>query len=125
MQLAAARIFVRDLPAARDFYRDVLGLELRYDGVSEGFCRFESGALQLILESVAGDADPDERCLVGRFTGLSFAVRDLLAEYERLRALGVAFTGAPQRQPWGGWLATLRDPTGNEVQIVQYPAGSC
>lgn len=122
MQLAAARIFVRDLPAARDFYRGILGLELRYDGAAQGFCRFESGALQLVLESVADDADPDERCLGGRFTGLSFAVGDLPAEYERLRTLGVAFTGAPQSQPWGGQLATLRDPSGNDLQLVQYPA---
>lgn len=124
MQIAAARIFVRDLSAARDFYAVTLGVELRHDGSSHGFCRFQSGALQLIVESVADDAAPEERCLVGRFTGLSFAVADLRAEYDRLRALGVPFAGAPQVQPWGGLLATLRDPSGNELQLVQYPAGA-
>jgi uncharacterized glyoxalase superfamily protein PhnB len=40
-----------------------------------------------------------------------------------LSALGVAFTGLPEQQDWGGILATLRDPAGNELQLVQQPLG--
>jgi catechol 2,3-dioxygenase-like lactoylglutathione lyase family enzyme len=36
--------------------------------------------------------------------------------------LGVAFTGLPEQQSWGGILATLRDPAGNELQLVQRPS---
>jgi lactoylglutathione lyase len=32
------------------------------------------------------------------------------------------FKGVPEKQFWGGTLVTLRDPAGNEVQIVQYAA---
>jgi len=36
--------------------------------------------------------------------------------------MSVRFPGAPEAQSWGGLLATLRDPAGNEIQLVQYPA---
>jgi predicted enzyme related to lactoylglutathione lyase len=61
------------------------------------------------------------RALVGRFTGISFAVDDIAAEHSRLAAAGVPFDGAPELQAWGGWLATLRDPAGNQFQLVSYP----
>jgi len=41
--------------------------------------------------------------------------------YDALSSRGVAFTGLPERQFWGGTLATLRDPAGNEIQICQQP----
>ena len=56
---------------------------------------------------------------MGRFTGLSFAVDDVEAKHKELLALGVRFTGAPERQSWGGVLATFQDPEGNEMQIAQ------
>lgn len=121
MLLAAARVFVHDLPAARDFYEQQLGLVIAFDGADEGFVRFDTGQLQLVLESVAADAPADEQVLVGRFTGLSFGVADLRAEHARLAAAGVRFTGEPEAQFWGGWLATLADPEGNELQLVQFP----
>jgi uncharacterized glyoxalase superfamily protein PhnB len=59
---------------------------------------------------------------VGRFTGLSFAVEDIAATHARLVAADVPFAGPPQKQFWGGTLATLTDPAGNQLQLVQYPA---
>ena len=41
-----------------------------------------------------------------------------------LKADGVSFVGPPEQQDWGGWLATMRDPSGNELQLVQYPAAT-
>lgn len=120
MLLAAARVFVHDLIAARDFYEQRLGLVIGYDGADQGFVRFDTGQMQLVLESIEADAPPDEQQLVGRFTGLSFGVKDLPAVHENLVALGVRFTGVPERQPWGGWVATLADPEGNELQLVQF-----
>jgi uncharacterized glyoxalase superfamily protein PhnB len=74
----------------------------------------------LVVEAVATDAPQDEEVLVGRFTGLSFTVTDIQAEFSNLVSRGVVFTGSPERQAWGGTLATLRDPAGNELQLVQY-----
>ena len=122
MKLAAARIFVDDLPAARRFYA-LLGLALLHDGVEHGFCVYDAGGFDLVVEQVGDEDEAADRTLVGRFTGLSFAVADLAAAHARLSAAGVPFSGPPEQQSWGGWLATLRDPAGNELQLAQYPAG--
>jgi predicted enzyme related to lactoylglutathione lyase len=122
MKLAALRLFVRDLTAARDYYAAQLGLRLQHDGTADGFCVFDVHGIDLVIEAVPADAPADEQALVGRFTGLSFAVEDIAATYARLVAAGVQFAGPPQRQFWGGTLATLSDPAGNELQLVQYPA---
>ena len=108
MKLNTARIFVRDLEAAQSFYRDALGLTLRGGNPRIGYCVFDSGGAQLVVESVPDEAPAAERDLVGRFTGLSFSVEDIAAMYERLLSLRVRFTGAPETQAWGGILATCR-----------------
>src|SRR5688572_17284514 len=119
MNLNAVRVFVRDLAAAESFYSGRLGLPLSAGGISMGYCIFDAGNARLIVESVPEDAPQDEQILVGRFTGLSFAVPDVEVKHEELVARGVQFTGAPERQSWGGVLATFRDPEGNEMQIAQ------
>jgi len=123
MQLRTARIFVRDLPGASRFYEEVLGLPLKAEGSEQGFCVFDAGAMSLVVERVDADAPVEDQVLAGRFTGLSFDVADIQSKFRELSALGVAFSGLPERQEWGGILATLRDPAGNELQLVQQPAG--
>ena len=119
MNLNAVRVFVRDLAAAESFYSRNLGLPMKGGGGEFGFCLFDAGSTLLIVESVPKDAPDDEQVLVGRFTGLSFAVPDVEAKHKELVARGVEFSGAPEPQSWGGVLATFRDPAGNELQIAQ------
>jgi len=121
VNLAAARVFVRDLVAARDFYSQVLGLNFAHDGVQHGYCVFSTGSTDLIVESVPLDAPRDEQDLVGRFTGLSFSVKDVQAQFRSMSQAGVSFTGSPEKQLWGGVVATFQDPAGNELQLVQAP----
>ncbi|QPF76284.1 glyoxalase/bleomycin resistance/dioxygenase family protein [Roseateles sp. DAIF2] len=124
MQLSAVRLFVRELAPARVFYQQALGLELRLDQPQQGFCLFRSAGLDLLLERVPPEAPAEEQALVGRFTGLSFRVEDIRASHAALGAGGVRFDGEPELQAWGGWLATLFDPAGNGLQLVQPPAGA-
>jgi catechol 2,3-dioxygenase-like lactoylglutathione lyase family enzyme len=124
MQLNAARVFVTDLAEAESFYGGVLGFTLVAGGSNAGYCVFAAGQVQLVVEPVAADAAQEDQELVGRFTGLSFSVASVEDQYRRLVALGVVFTGAPERQPWGGVLATFRDPAGNSLQLVQPPSAA-
>lgn len=121
MRLAAARIFVDSLDWAIEHYRLLLGAPVAAD-VDAGFAVFAAGDVQVVIEHVAVDAPAEDRVLVGRFTGVSFAVDDIAGEFDRLQAAGVRFTAEPERQSWGGTLAGVVDPSGNEVQLVQYPA---
>ena len=124
MELNTARVFVRDIDAAKQFYSSKLGLPLKADGSQDGYCVFKAGNTELVVEVVADDAPEEDRVLVGRFTGLSFTVQNCSEKHRDLVALGVPFTGAPEKQFWGGILATLQDPSGNELQIVQQPTAA-
>ncbi|MES2959497.1 MAG: VOC family protein [Pseudomonadota bacterium] len=119
MNLNTARVFVRDLSEARAFYAESLGLTPVAGNAEFGYVVFEAGIAKLVVETVADDAPQEDQLLVGRFTGLSFSVADVHEEHRELLALGVEFSGQPEKQSWGGVLATLRDPAGNELQIVQ------
>jgi predicted enzyme related to lactoylglutathione lyase len=120
MKLGAARIFVRDIVEAKRFYAERLGLPVELSDEERGFCMFDTGSTKLIVEALESD-DEEGDTLVGRFTGLSFPVDDIQSSHRQLTARGVQFSGAPERQYWGGWLATFRDPSGNGLQLVQQP----
>jgi catechol 2,3-dioxygenase-like lactoylglutathione lyase family enzyme len=119
LNLNTARVFVRDIVSAREFYGKKLGLKATAESLAQGYVVFNAGNCELVVESVAPDAPQDDQALVGRFTGLSFLVKSVHVAHQDLVAKGVVFTGPPERQHWGGTLATLRDPDGNELQIVQ------
>lgn len=124
MKLAAVRIFVRDLREARVFYEETLGLRVGAAGPEADYVVFEAQACDLVVERVSASAPPEEQSLVGRFTGLSFNVTNIRQLCQKLAEQGVRFTGQPERQPWGGTLATMRDPAGNELQLVEYPSAA-
>jgi catechol 2,3-dioxygenase-like lactoylglutathione lyase family enzyme len=119
MNLAACR--VDDLPAAVAFYRDALALTPAAHSADGGYCVFDLGGPQLVLEHVNADAPAEARPLIGRFTGLSLSVADIAAEYSRLVERGVSFAEPPERQFWGGITASFFDPARNTLQLVQYP----
>jgi predicted enzyme related to lactoylglutathione lyase len=122
MELNTARIFVRDIVEATPFYANKLGLPVKVDQSQRGYCVFKSGNTELVVEVVHADAPEEEQVLVGRFTGLSFSVSNAEQKYVELVSRGVEFIGMPEKQSWGGVLATLRDPAGNQLQIVQREA---
>ena len=61
MNLSVARIFVPDVGAAKTFYQSLLGLRLKSDGVHDGFCVFDAGDIDLVIESVPEDAPEEDR----------------------------------------------------------------
>lgn len=64
--------------------------------------------------------------MVGRMAAGSFAGigsgRGRGGAYRDLEARSVQSSGAPERQAWGGIVATFVDPSGNELQLVELPA---
>jgi catechol 2,3-dioxygenase-like lactoylglutathione lyase family enzyme len=63
MNLNTARVFVRDISEASRFYREKIGLELTAGSVEYGYCVFDAGNTQLVVESVALDAPQEEQIL--------------------------------------------------------------
>jgi predicted enzyme related to lactoylglutathione lyase len=120
IHLSAVRVFVNGLMAARVFYEHALGLKVLHVMPSAGYIVLDGKPVQIVIEEVLATAPQEERDLVGRFTGLSFEVDNMREEFQRLTSMGVYFSGDPEHQPWGAWLATIQDPSGNEIQLVQY-----
>ena len=119
MHLAAARVFVTDLGRSIEWYRNVIGASTTAEDLDAGYAVFDVGA-DLVLEVVGADSEISAGDLIGRFTGLSFAVADVRATFAALAA-EADVVGEPELQTWGGTLATIADLDGNQIQLVQYP----
>lgn len=120
MEISGIRIFVKDIEEVKKFYTDKIGL--KPESIGPDFVMFNTGAAKLMVESISESDLDDHASLIGRFTGISFNVQSIEAEYRKLSSQGVKFSGEPEQQYWGGWLATFVDPAGNELQLVQQPA---
>jgi predicted enzyme related to lactoylglutathione lyase len=116
-RLAAVRVFVTDWERAIRFYSDILGMAVAYRSDEMGWAQMATGEGQLALERV-DPSDPEGRALVGRFVGVSLRVSDIFALYDSLVERGVDFVGPPEKEPWGGVLAHLRDPDGNVLTLL-------
>lgn len=103
-------------PAMARFYRETLGLAPRSDKAD--FINFDWGGVRLsvsVHDRVDGASRDPLRVMV------NLTVTDIGAVHDRLVRAGVVFTRAPEREDWGGWVATLADPDGNVLQLMQLP----
>lgn len=118
--LVGVTFWTEDVPRLARFYREVLGLRQHSD--HGDFVAFEiRPGMRLNVgrhSRVQGPARDPYRVMV------NLAVDDIHAEYRRLTALGVPFLRPPEREHWGGWVATLQDPDGNLLQLFQMPERS-
>jgi len=119
-KLYAVRIFTEHFENAIDFYQSTLGMTMRFCNADFGWAEFELGGSAIGIERV-DPGDMEHMSLVGRFAGVSLAVPDIQAVYERLVAQGVTFVSSPEPQDWGGILAHFADPDKNILTLVQVP----
>jgi catechol 2,3-dioxygenase-like lactoylglutathione lyase family enzyme len=116
-KLSNVRVFVTDWPRAIRFYTETLEMGVAYRSDEIGWAQMATGESHLALERVDA-SDSEGRPLVGRFLGVSLEVTDVFATHKFLLARGVQFVAPPEKQPWGGVLAHLRDPDGNILTLV-------
>jgi len=106
-------IFVTDLPKAKKFYADLLGLPVA--GQSEMLIEFFPGAAATVGVSLA--LNEDARRLVGRHTGITLKVEKIVELCESLRNGGVTFIEPLESSPWGR-MAVVQDFDGNMIALV-------
>lgn len=109
--LYSVAIFVNDIGRAVEFYRDTLRLPLTKQG-SFG-AEFLEGETHL---GVHPAVHPEAKSLVGRHTGITLFVPDLLHYCGELHERGVRFTTEPTQQSWG-IMAMVADPDGNVIAL--------
>jgi catechol 2,3-dioxygenase-like lactoylglutathione lyase family enzyme len=131
-RLSHATVYVLDHDRAIDFYTNKLGLEVRTDAKMGDFRWVTVGVpgqpeLEIaLMEPKAGMTMDEEtaaqlRSLVqkGVLGGGVFETADCAATYEQLKARGVAFRDAPEKQPWG-IAAVFADDSGNFYSLSQH-----
>jgi lactoylglutathione lyase len=100
--------FVADMDRAVAFYRDVIGLTLRFQ--SPGWSEFATGETTLALHP-ASDKNPAGKLEMG------IGVPSLQQFHEEMSGKGVQFPMPPQKQDFGGMLAQFIDSEGAHVSV--------
>jgi lactoylglutathione lyase len=107
MRLTYAIKYVADMERAVTFYRDKLGLELKFQ--SPFWTEFATGEMVLALHPASDDKPAGS-------VELGFAVDDLGEFYARRDQLGVEFTREPEEMH-GVHIAAIRDLDGAHVSV--------
>ena len=109
-------IWTDNLPRLRRFYCDTLGLKPHSD--RDYFVSFKWGGLRFSIGShdrVHGRARDPYRVMV------NFDVDDIHVFHDAVAAKGVDFLRVPEKEHWGGWVASFQDPDGNIIQVLEQP----
>jgi predicted enzyme related to lactoylglutathione lyase len=107
MKFTYAIQFVADMDRAVAFYRDTLGLPLKF--ASPHWSEFATGETTLALHPAS------EKNAAGTIE-LGFGVPDLEKFHEQMTAKGVTFS-MPPKQDYGGMLARFIDSEGSQVSV--------
>jgi lactoylglutathione lyase len=110
---------VSDMGRSVAFYRDTLGLRLKFE--SPGWSEFETGATTLALHGAAGPAAAAAKTgPVAGTCSLGFSVPDLNSTHAELRRRGAHFVMPPTEQANEGIrLAVCVDPDGLAISFAE------
>jgi catechol 2,3-dioxygenase-like lactoylglutathione lyase family enzyme len=131
-RLSHSTLYVTDQDAAREFYVNKLGFDLRMDQEAGGFRWLTVGPkgqpdFQLILMKVGASAGNDAEATASITALLTsgklgaagvFETADCRKTYQELSAKGVEFM-APPEEKFYGVEAVFRDPSGNRFSLTQ------
>jgi lactoylglutathione lyase len=112
---------VSDMSRSVAFYRDILGLPLKFE--SPGWTEFETGAatlaLHLVRARVGGEGQAPAEPVAGTCT-IGFSVENLEATFRGLAARGAQFVLPPTEQANEGIrLAVCLDPDGLSISFAE------
>jgi len=115
-------LFVEDLNVAKNFYKNVFGLEVVYQDDVSSVMKFDnlminllraSEAPQLVEPALAAGPGLGSRAL------FTIKVEDVNAICGQLNQHGVRLLNGPMDRPWGRRTAAFADPAGNVWEIAQ------
>jgi lactoylglutathione lyase len=124
-------VFVKDLKKMVAFYRDVLGLEIEWDG-NGPYAEFKHAGIRFAmyeraqLPALFGQAPTYPSGLNGTFE-LAIDLphfEDVDVEFERVIKAGAKPVYAPCHEPWGQRSSMLADPEGNLIEIGSWNKGA-
>jgi len=119
--ITAITLFVEDLEASREFYRNTFGLPVVFEDADSAVFRF-GGTLVNLLRVSEGASLIDPAVVAERESGsrfqLTIEVEDVDAVCAELARRGVRLLNGPMDRPWGIRTASFRDPAGHIWEIA-------
>jgi lactoylglutathione lyase len=112
-------LYVTDMPRSIAFYRDVVGLEFKFE--QAGYAEFVTSGTKFglyeteKLETLIGSKPTPG----GTSMEVVFLVDEVDSEVERLKALGVELLSGPVDRAWGHRTIHFSDPDGHVVEFAQ------
>lgn len=108
--LRGATLFLSDLARVRDFYAEVLALDIASE--QDDVISFDVGGAMLCLDARGA------RSSAAASHSLWFLTSSFEALAERLEAARAPVVRGPERSTGNGkWFVVVRDPAGNEVRV--------
>ena len=107
---------VKDLRKSISFYRDILGLQMKY--MFKDYAGFDCCGVEIGLKTWGEMEKPrkGEPCI-------NFLVDDIDVAYESLCMHGVEIVEKPKDVAWGGRILLFKDPDGNLLQFTEIDWG--
>ncbi len=119
--IGAITLFVEDLAAARQFYRDVFGLPVAFEDDDSAVFDFGNTIINLLRTTAAPELI-EPAAVASREAGSRFQftiqVDDVDAMCAELATRGVELLNGPVDRPWGVRTASFSDPGGHIWEIA-------
>jgi lactoylglutathione lyase len=124
--ITAITLFVEDLAAAKQFYRDVFGLPVTFEDDESAVFTFGTTLVNLLKATAARELI-EPAAVAPRSAGsralLTIEVDDVDAVCAELAKRGVHLLNGPIDRPWGVRTASFSDPGGHLWEIAKPTAG--
>ncbi len=120
--IGAITLFVDDLEAAKQFYREVFGLSVKFEDDDSAVYDFGNTLINLLKATAALELI-EPAAVASREAGsrLQFTIEvdDVDAMCVELATRGVELLNGPMDRPWGIRTASFRDPGGHIWEIAK------
>ncbi len=120
--IGAITLFVEDLEAAKQFYREVFGLKVAFEDDDSVVFDFGNTIINLLKTTAARELiepAPVAPRDAGSRLQLTIQVDDVDAMCAELARRGVELLNGPMDRPWGIRTASFRDPGGHIWEIAK------
>lgn len=115
-------LFVEDLEKTLAFYRDKVGLPVRFQDKGYAELVVEGSKFALLARSrvaeLTGDAHTARPASGAHETSVTLLVEDVDRAHRDLTGRGVPFLSPPKDRPWGQRTACFHDPDGHLIEIA-------
>ncbi len=121
-EIEVITLFVDDVPAGKEFYTTVFGLDVVYEDEESAVVKIGTVLINLLRSDEAPaliEPTPVGSPTAGAHALYTISVEDADATVAELEKHGVALLNGPIDRPWGRRTAAVAAPAGNLWEIAQ------